>query len=79
MSGAEEAILTELRELRAEVGALRQLVRPAHPPELTVRQAMVVTNHRSRDAFYDWCRRKRVRPLSRGRYALRRLEAALAA
>lgn len=74
-----EQLAAEVRTLTAEVRSLREIVAPALPPELTVAQAMTVTNHRSAQAFYDWCKRRRVRPIAHGRYSLRRLRDALAA
>lgn len=77
----EARILEELGALRAEVRALRGGIAPQTPlpAEVTLAQAMTLTNHRSASAFYRWCKRKRVRSLYNGRYALRRLQAAMAA
>jgi hypothetical protein len=70
-----EATLEAIAERVAEKLALR-----AHPPaEVTVEQACCITNHATPSTFYRWCKRKHVRPLSRGRYSRRRLEAALTA
>jgi hypothetical protein len=68
----------DIEAIAAAVAA--RLAVPAQLPyELTVEQAMLVTNHRSARAFHYWCKRRRVRPIARGRYSRRRLEAALSA
>lgn len=74
-----QAIMTELRALRAEMAALREKVAPAAAAELTLAQAMAMTNHRTTQAFYRWCVSRQVRAIAHGRYSKRRLEAALAA
>lgn len=66
-------------EAIAAAVAARLAVPVVMPPELTVAQAMQLTNHRSARAFHYWCKRRRVRPIARGRYSRRRLESALAA
>ena len=41
------------------------------------RAAMEYAGFRSLAAFYAWAKRKRVRPLERGRYSARRLDVAM--
>jgi hypothetical protein len=75
-------IAEKLRELHAEVRGLREAVAGAAaelPNEITVAQAMRITNHRSTSAFFRWAALRRVRPVARGRYSKRRIQAALAA
>jgi len=52
-------------------------VRAARP--LRVEEAMSLTRHKSKAAFYAWCKRNKVRAVRRGYYSQQRLERALLA
>lgn len=87
MSAETEALIlerlaeltTEVRAQREAVRELRERVQPSHGAELTVDQAVRYTNCASRQAFYRWCKRRKVRAVSHGRYARRRLDAVMSA
>lgn len=77
-------LLGELQALRADVAELRKAAATTAAPkqwpaELTLKQALEFTNHKSTSAFFRWAKRRHVRSLNKGRYSRRRLEMAMSA
>ena len=63
----------------AEIVAAKVLENLQAPPKsiVPVPEAMALTGHKSPSAFYRWTKARRVKPIQRGRYSVRRLQVAL--